>query len=138
MSVWELIRQNDFLWCIGIVLLYMYLNKRKGPKNVPIAETQVKENKEPTDEDAYDWFEKYLYLSNGRQIPAPHLVYYIVMLGLEDNLPITFGKIDDAYYNRFEEVAELRKNKDVVMDVAGLKAARDFLTDRYNFTGYLN
>jgi hypothetical protein len=139
MKYFEILWENDFFWAIGILLLYMVWRKRFEPRKEP-PPVQESEPLKPGQEDdvPYDWLGNFLYLSNGREIPAPHVAYYIVQLGLEDAPSINPKTIEKAYNKCLRDVVMLRREQQVKVDIAGLKAARDFLTDRYCFVGYLN
>lgn len=138
MTIVEIIKQNEWIVFLGLILVYMYYNKQDIPENVSNSTSSNVEINDAMPEELFSWHMKYLYLSNGKQIPAPHVAYYTVLLGLGEFLPINLKKIQKAYFKRFEEVAEQRKHRGVLLDVAELKAAKDFLTDRYNYTAYLN
>ena len=133
----EIIVENEVFWFLALFLLYMRWKKRfePSPEKKPEEATTVEP---PYDADRLDWLGTYLYLSNGREIPAPHIAYYIVALGLEEAQSIGPKTIDKAYYKCLREVAQQRKEQPVKVDIAGLKAARNFLMDRYCYVGFLN
>lgn len=133
----EILVENEFFWILALLILYMRWKKKFEPfqENKPEEITTVEP---PYDNNRFDWLGTYLYLSNGREIPAPHIAYYIVALGLEDDPSIRPKTIDKAYYKCLQDVALLQKDQPVKVDIAGLKAARNFLMDRYCYMGFLN
>ena len=130
--------ENDFIWSILIVVIYMKWRKRFEL----VVTNELKEIKSEINADkntdSYSWTNKFLYISNGAQIPAPHFVYYMVLLGLNDISEFHLQLIDRAYLNILNEISVQRSSKKVKVDISGLKAARDYLKDRYCYVAYLN
>ncbi|HMO32932.1 MAG TPA: hypothetical protein PKE07_08040 [Lacibacter sp.] len=85
------------------------------------------------------WNTRILYLSNGRQIPGPHVAYYWLLLDMHEDLPLHPVSIWLAYQNSFEVMYETEKARmPVKVQLVDLKSARNYLLDRYMLVGYLN
>lgn len=78
------------------------------------------------------------YLVNGKKIEVPHMQHCRTLLGIGQDEPLSEPGIKQAYYQVHEEVAELRRSRAVVIDVAELWAAKYYLLDRWAYMAHQN
>ena len=78
------------------------------------------------------------YLVNGKNIQMPHIHRCRKLLGILGDKVLTDKDIYTAYFHVYNEVAELREEVQVFIDVAELRAAKSYLLDRWAYMAYKN
>ena len=75
---------------------------------------------------------------NDKEIPVCHEQFCLDKLDLNNHEIIDDSIINKAYYKFFDDVKELRNNDDVQVDIAGIKAVRSYMIDRWEYLAFRN
>lgn len=78
------------------------------------------------------------YFLNDKEIPVCHEQFCLDKLDLNNHEIIDDSIINKAYYKFFDDVKELRNNDDVQVDIAGIKAVRSYMIDRWEYLAFRN
>lgn len=78
------------------------------------------------------------YFVNGKKIQMAHIHHCKKILGIQNDKVLTDKDINNAYFRVYNEVAELRKNVRVYIDVSELRAAKFYLLDRWSYLAHTN
>ncbi len=78
------------------------------------------------------------YFVNGKKIQMAHIHNCKKILGIQNDKVLTDKDINNAYFNVYNEVAELREKVQVYIDIAELRAAKSYLQDRWSYLAFKN
>lgn len=118
-----------------VIALYLVTSK---PKSQP---TRMEPNPlppPPAESEGLSWNTRIQYYSNGRQLPAPHYAFYWKELGISERLPLHIVVIALTFEQCFDAYQEAKKQGAPDVMLADLKAARNYLTDRFILLHYTN
>lgn len=122
-----------YFYLFILVALYLLTAKKrhnhKAPNPLPPP---------PVAAEGLSWNTRIQYFSNGRQLPAPHFAFYWKELGISERLPLHIVVIALTFEQCFDAYQEAKKQGAPDVMLADLKAARNYLTDRFILLHYTN
>ena len=78
------------------------------------------------------------FIVNGKEIDSTHTWHCLDKLNLLGTKNITPELISEHYHQLFEDIIEQRKTEFVKIDIAELRAAKQYLLDKWKYEANLN